>query len=194
MIAAVVLAAGLSQRMGRPKLNLSWGETTVIGRVIEVLQGAGIQRMVVVTGGNRREVEAALQEYAVQIVYNPAHQTGEMLSSLQAGLMSLEAGITAALVCLGDQPQIERKVVRGLVRLYHQKRGGLLVPSYQNRRGHPWILGRDYFADVLALQEGQTLRDFLNAHQTEIAYLEVDTPSVLADLDTPQDYAQLRPD
>lgn len=194
MIAAVILAAGRSQRMGQPKMTLPWGDTTVIGRVCEVLLGAGVAQQVVVTGGAHAEVVEALANFPVQVVFNGLFAQQEMLTSFQVGLRQLDEDIQAALVCLGDQPQIERRLVVRLMEEYEQSGAGLIVPSYQMRRGHPWLLDRSYWQEVLALESAYSLRDFLNQHQSEIHYLAVDSRSVLLDLDTPEDYQKMRPD
>lgn len=202
MIAAVILAAGQSQRMGRPKLNLPWGETTVIGQVVNVLGKSGVEELVVVTGGAQAAVQEALRgqlqegpyKDKLRLVYNELFERQEMLTSFQCGLRALGDPITAALVCLGDQPQIEPSVVEGLLDAYRHTSAALIVPSYRMRRGHPWLLGRAFWREVLALGPQDSLRDFLNRHQRDINYLEVDTESVLMDLDTPADYRAARPE
>jgi molybdenum cofactor cytidylyltransferase len=111
-----------------------------------------------------------------------------MLSSLQVGLSALPEDCEAALVALGDQPQIQPQVVVGLLERYRSSRSELVVPSYRMRRGHPWIVGRSLWSDIQALSPPQTLRDLLQDKAGQIDYLEVDTGSILADLDTPDDY------
>jgi molybdenum cofactor cytidylyltransferase len=199
MIAAVVLAAGLSRRMGAPKLALSWGQTSVIGQVVAVLQQAGVPEICVVTGSAHDQVEAALAGMPVRLVFNPRYEEDAMLLSLQVGLQALPQGCTAAFVVLGDQPQMEPQVVSALMELYRAKQERLIVPSFRPpglqspRRGHPWLVGRALWPALLALQPPQTLRDFLNAHAAQITYLAVQTDSILRDLDTPADYASQRP-
>jgi molybdenum cofactor cytidylyltransferase len=193
-VAAVVLAAGLSRRMGRPKMVLPWGETTVVGQVTAVLLAAGAQPVVVVTGGAVDEVTAALRDQTVRLVYNPEHANGEMLDSLRAGLRGLEAEISATLMALGDQPFIQPEVVRAIMARYAGARSRLIVPSFQLRRGHPWLIDRALWGELIAMPPGETMRDFLRRHADEIDYLNVETPSVIQDLDTPEDYAQSRPE
>jgi molybdenum cofactor cytidylyltransferase len=193
VIAAIVLAAGLSRRMGRPKLNLPWGETTVIEKVIETLHGGGAGQVVVVTGGAQAEVEPLASALGAQTVFNPRYAEDKMIFSLQVGLRNLEPEAEACLVALGDQPQIELEVVRRIVKAYRQTGGQLIVPSYQMRRGHPWLVGRANYSALLDLQPPATLRDFLEAHAAYITYLVVETPSILQDVDTPEDYDSQRP-
>lgn len=192
-IAAVVLAAGRSQRMRQPKMILPWGESTVIGRVVQVLSQAEIQPVIVVTGGARHQVEAALAGCAVQLVFNPRFAQEEMLVSLQIGLGALAEEVAAALVVLGDQPQIELEVVQSILARYRLTQSPLVVPSYHMRRGHPWLVERRLWRTIFELDSASTLRDFLNRYADQIQYLSVDTPSVLHDLDTPEDYQRERP-
>ncbi|HPH95159.1 MAG TPA: nucleotidyltransferase family protein [Anaerolineaceae bacterium] len=192
MIGAVVLAAGLSQRMGRPKMILPWGSSTVIGQVVDVLIQSGSMPVVVVTGGWQAEVEQALQGKLVQMVFNPDYANGEMLCSLQEGLRSLPAACEAALLALGDQPQIDPTTVRALLGAYRQKPAPVVMPSYQMRRGHPWLLRRDTWPEIWSLKPPQTLRDFLTKYKDAIQYVVVDTPLILEDMDTPEDYERLR--
>jgi molybdenum cofactor cytidylyltransferase len=192
-IAAVVLAAGLSRRMGRPKMVLPWGETTVIGQVVTVLATAGVADILVVVGGARQRVESALSGLPARLVYNPRYSEDQMAFSLQAGLSSLAGNVDAALVALGDQPQIQTHVVQAIVDAYRETRASLVIPSYRMRRGHPWMIARPLWEQVLALRPPETLREVLNAHADQIHYLTVDNDSVLRDLDTPSDYDRERP-
>ena len=192
MIAAVVLAAGQSKRMGSPKMILPWDDTTVIGRVITVLQEAGVTEICVVTGGAHKQVEAALKGSEVKTVYNPRFEQDEMAISLQVGLANLSVQAQAALVVLGDQPQIQPQVVCTIMQVYEAQQASLVVPSYQMRRGHPWLIDRALWPEVMALQPPRTLRDVLTALPERILYVPVDTDSVLRDLDTPEDYGRER--
>jgi len=187
-VAAVVLAAGQSKRMGKPKLVLPWGQDTVIGQVIRTLKHAGLEEIVVVTGSAAPLIEAALQGLGVRTLHNPDFADVEMLASCQMGLKALDARVEAALVVLGDQPQIEAGVVKSVLRLYAKSKPVLVVPSYQMHRGHPWLVARKLWPAILALQSQETLRDFLAQQAAHITYLPVESSSILQDLDTPADY------
>lgn len=187
-IAAVVLAAGQSKRMGSPKLVLPWGQDTVIGKVVHTLEEAGLDEIVVVTGSASPLIEAALQGFSVRTLHNPDFAYGEMLASCQMGFEALDTQVEAALVVLGDQPQIEAGVVKSVLRLYIKSKPVLVVPSYQMHRGHPWLVARKLWPAVLALQPQETLRDFLAQQAAQITYLPVKSSSILQDLDTPADY------
>lgn len=187
-IAAIVLAAGLSRRMGKPKLVLPWGERTVIGQVCYVLRQAGLDEILVVTGGARLEIEAALAGEPVRIVFNPRFERSEMIDSLKIGLASLSKDCATALVALGDQPQIHIEVVRQVLQVYRERGADLVVPSYRMKRGHPWLVARRFWDQILSQDAPLTLRDFLNRFEQHITYLPVDSDSILRDLDTPEDY------
>ncbi len=193
LIGAVVLAAGMSRRMGQPKMALPWGNTTVLGQVLSVLKQAALSEIVVVTGGNRETVEKLLIAHRVKTVFNEKYQNDHMLLSLQAGIRNLSKNISAAMVVLGDQPHLQLDVVRLLVDEYTESKPVLLAPSFQNRRGHPWILDRKLWDDLLSQRPPLTLRQWLQSHSREIKYLEVGTETIFRDLDTPEDYQRERP-
>ena len=193
MISAVILAAGQSKRMGQPKMLLPWGKSTVIGHVIYTFLTAEIEDVVVVTGGAREQVESAIRAYPVRIIHNPDYEAGEMLSSLQCGLRAVSEQAQAALIGLGDQPQVQEKSLQLIRGAYLANPTSLIVPSFQMRRGHPWLVLRSLWDEILELKPPESLRDFLNRHAHEIQYVSVDTPTILADLDTPQDYRKSRP-
>lgn len=193
-VVAVVLAAGESRRMGAPKMVLPWGQRTVIGQVVSVIREAGLHEIIMVTGGAETAVREALQGEAVQVVPNERNATGEMLSSVQTGLAAAISGTAqAALIVLGDQPQVQGEVIRHLLRRWQDTRSRIIIPSYQMRRGHPWLLPRSLWQEVMELPAGQTLRDFLNVNRDRIDYQPVENDSILLDLDTPDEYERQRP-
>jgi molybdenum cofactor cytidylyltransferase len=116
-----------------------------------------------------------------------------MLSSVKAGLKSLPTDTNAALIVLGDQPQIEVVVVEQIVEKYMSTKGRIIVPSYHRHRGHPWLVDRYYWEAISQLSLTITLREFLQEREEQILYVDVDTSSILEDLDTPQDYLNHRP-
>jgi len=158
VISAVVLAAGLSTRMGRLKLLLPYGEYTVIEQVVSVLLSSPVDEVLVVTGHERAAVEAALARWPVRTVFNPDYAVGEMLSSAQVGLRSMAADA--------------------------------YIPSYRMQAGHPVLIPRPFWPAILALPAGADLRSVWRAEGTRVQWVGVDTPSVLRDMDTPEDYEQ----
>ena len=198
MISAIILAAGESKRMGQPKMMLKWGNTTVLEHVISVFANAGVEDIIVVTGSAREEVKkvvsAAQTMYPVRSVFNAGFVKGEMLSSIQCGLRDLaEKDAGAALIALGDQPQVRGGSVRRVCEMFKETGSPLVVPSYHMRRGHPWLVERSLWGEILAMLAPQTPRDFLNARADQIKYVEVDDEGILADLDTPEQYRAHKP-
>ncbi len=189
---AIVLAAGLSRRMGAPKMLLPWGEKTVIEHTVTNLIRAGVSEIVVVTGGLHGHLTELLARYSVRFEFNPHFENGEMLLSFQVGLKVLTGACCAAFMVLGDQPGIPAALIRQLWQEYLQRHSGVTIPSYQFKRGHPWLVDRMHWNDILALQPPQTLRDFLRSHEQDIHYLVVESEAVLQDLDTPEDYRKLQ--
>jgi molybdenum cofactor cytidylyltransferase len=190
-VAAVVLAAGLSRRMGVLKLTLPWANTTVIEQVVATLKAATLRQIVVVTGHQSDEVERALIDAGTRCVLNPRYESGGMLSSIQIGFTAIEADVEAALICLGDQPQMEKATVQAL--LAEGQRNGwqrVVIPSYLMHAGHPIILPRALWTQILNTTE--SLRSVLRANRDLVDYLDVNTASILADLDTLDDYKQAR--
>lgn len=172
-----------------PKPLLPWGAGTVVEQIVSTLLAAGIRDVVVVTGHRQEAVESTLATYPVRCVFNSSYTSGEMLSSLQAGLRATPADQTGALVALADQPQLRRDVVERVAEAFTASgEQAIVVPSYQLRRGHPIVLPRWVWPEVLGLEPGATLRAVINRHAGAIHYLLVDTPSVLADMDTPEQY------
>ena len=193
MISVIILAAGQSRRMGQPKMLLTWGNFTVIEHVITTFLKAGIDDIVLVTGGAREQVEKVTAQYPIRRIYNGDYAKGEMLSSLQLGLTAMSAQVQAALIGLGDQPQVQERSVRLVCEAYRENKPQLVVPSFQMRRGHPWLVARPLWGELLELKPPESPRDFLNKHAGEIRYVGVNTPSILADLDTPEDYQKSHP-
>jgi molybdenum cofactor cytidylyltransferase len=192
MISAIILAAGESKRMGQPKMLLKWGETTVIRRVITTFRDAGVEDILVITGGARELVERAIGD-STSIIFNAKYARGEMLSSVQAGLAEMKPDATAVLIGLGDQPQVDARSVRLVMDAYQRTGASIVVPSYQMHRGHPWLVARVHWNTIMQMHAPDSTRDFLNQQSREICYVDIDSPSILQDLDTPEDYLNSRP-
>ncbi|HMZ06874.1 MAG TPA: nucleotidyltransferase family protein [Anaerolineales bacterium] len=187
MISAIILAAGKSTRMGQQKMLMPWGETTVIESVIQTLKLATINDIILVTNPT---IARQIPQQEIQVTVN---DTGEMIESLKTGLRALKPSAEAALICLGDQPQAEVGSVRSVCEAFHKSRSKLIFPSYQMRRGHPWLVARPLWNEILAVAAAQSPRDFLNSHASEIEYVTINTPTILQDIDTPEDYLKYKP-
>jgi len=151
-----------------------------------------VPRINVVTGYYASEVKPRIKPLGVQVVHNRSYRTGEMISSMKAGLRAMPDHMSAALIVLGDQPRLQPKVIYEILKAYSEGKGEIIAPRYQSQRGHPVLISRRYWPEFLSLRNSQAPRDVLNAHEDEIYYVEVDTDSVLHDVDTPSQYMQER--
>ena len=192
MIAAIVLAAGQSRRMGQPKLLLPWKDTTVLEHVLATLKVGSVDRRLVVTGHAGKAIQEAVRDREIIFISNDDYAQGEMLSSIQCGLRALGEEIEAALIVLGDQPQLRAGTVQAVLGAYRETRPGLVVPSHSHRRGHPWLADRALWPALLALSPAGTPREFLQAQADLIRYVEIADDSILRDIDTPEEYQRER--
>jgi molybdenum cofactor cytidylyltransferase len=193
MISAIVLAAGQSLRMGQQKMLMPWGQTYVIDQVISTLLEAGLNQINIVTGKSKDELKDVLKKYKIDYFFNKDFANGEMLVSVQVGLRGMKKESEAALIVLGDQPQLESRIVRLIIERYMENHHRIIVPSYKMHRGHPWLVDNSYWQEILGLKPLLTMHSFLNMHSEEIDYIVVNTPSVIQDLDTQRDYSHYKP-
>jgi molybdenum cofactor cytidylyltransferase len=188
-VGAIVLAGGQSSRMGQPKVLLPWANNqTIIEHIVTQLIRARVDHIAVVTGHYADRVKPLMKQMGVKVAHNRSHKTGEMLSSLKAGLRAMPDNVSAVLVVLGDQPRIQPKIIYQILAAYAEGKGSIIAPSFQMRRGHPILIDRRYWQEILKLPRKGAPRDVINKYQDQIHYITVDDDSVLRDVDTPADY------
>jgi molybdenum cofactor cytidylyltransferase len=190
MIWAVVLAAGESRRMGTQKLLLPFGDTTIVGAVVRTALASRAEQVLVVLGADREAVRGELAPRGVGFAVNEDFHLG-MLSSVQAGFRALPAAARAAVIMLGDQPFLAAPVVDAVIAAFETGGRGLVIPTFQGRRGHPVLIDLKYRKQVLAFDQADGLRRLMRAHPHDILEVEAGDANVLRDLDTPEDYAGL---
>lgn len=191
MIAAVLLAAGSSRRMGRPKLLLELAGEPLVRRAVRLAERSRVERIVVVVGPNRRELAEALRGTSAVLVDNPDHLTG-MASSLRVGLAALPPEVEAAVVLLGDQPFQRPEIVDRIVETYRATGKPIVVPVYGGRRGNPVLFDRSLFAEVAAQQGDQGGREVVTADPSRVATVEFESDRLQVDLDTWEEYLAAR--
>jgi molybdenum cofactor cytidylyltransferase len=192
-VGAVVLAAGTSSRMGEPKQLMHWGTKPMVRHVVDVLAQGGAQGrgIMVVVGAQRAAVETALVGTQAVPVFNPQFADGSMLRSLQVGLraaQSVEPRLEAALVALGDQPQLRPEVVRAVIARWCAGQALIVAPSFSGRRGHPILFDRAAWARVLEAPPAGSPREVLGEFSDRSEFVDAQDDSVLRDIDTPEDY------
>lgn len=185
-VTAVVLAAGASRRMGQVKQALPFGKSTVLGSVLDALQSSRVARTIVVLGHHADAARKAVGHRPVEEVVNPEPDRG-MLSSVQCGVAAVHDA-DAFLIALGDQPQLGSLVVDRLIDAAEGSSRSIFVPVYGGKRGHPLLLRAKYREEILSLQLSKGLNTLLAAHPDEIEEIEMDSPDILEDLDTPEEY------
>lgn len=187
-VAALVLAAGGSRRMGGGhKLTAPLGDRPLVAHAVDAALASRARPVVVVTGHEAEAVRGCLPGRDVVFVENPEWSTG-LASSLRAGLASLPDAVGGVLVCLGDMPRVQAATLDALLSAFTGP-AAIVVPAYQGRRGHPVLFGRGHFVEMARLTGDVGARELLERHPPRV--VAVDDPGVLVDVDTPADLAAL---
>ncbi|PWU20158.1 MAG: nucleotidyltransferase family protein [Candidatus Rokuibacteriota bacterium] len=189
MTAAVVLAAGLSRRMGQAKLLLPVRGSTVVWHTVQGVLGAGVKPVVIVTGREHEAIAQALVGVPVDIALNDHPEAGQA-SSIRAGVAALPAGAEAVLIVLGDQPFLDDRIIPALVAARSDTGKPIAAPRYRDGRGNPVLFSRSVFPELLEVRGDQGARAVVERDPDRVALVEFDF-SMPPDLDTPEDYERL---
>ena len=188
-VGAIVLAAGSSTRMGRPKLLLPWGHTSILGHLIEQWGSLRVAHIVVVCARGDEQILSELRRLRFRMedcIQNPTPEQG-MFGSIQcaARWLGWEHSLRHWAVILGDQPHLRLNTLRALLDFSMARTGTVCQPEWQGRRRHPVLLPKTA-VDKLARSDAADLKQFLLAY--EVATCELDDPGLDVDIDSPQDY------
>jgi molybdenum cofactor cytidylyltransferase len=190
VIAGVVLAAGLSRRMGRAKMLMPVDGRAIVRHAVESVLAGGVDSVWVVTGPDVEPVEAALAGLALQIVVNPAPEEGQA-SSLRAGIAALPASVDAVLIALGDQPALAPSIIPALLAARRTSPKLIVAPRYRDGQGNPVVFKREIFPELLRLTGDQGARPIIQKEPARVEWVELDLP-MPPDVDTPADYEKIR--
>ncbi|MGH6975273.1 MAG: NTP transferase domain-containing protein [Stellaceae bacterium] len=191
-IAAVVLAAGRSRRMGTVnKLLIGVDGKPMVRHAVDAALTAGLTPVVVVTGHERDKVAAALSGLPVTLVHNPDYAEG-LSTSLRAGLGALPWDTEGALICLADMPRVSAAELKRLAGAFDPREGrAIIVPTRHGKRGNPVLWARQFFAEMRAVAGDVGARHLIGAYPELVAEIEMESDGVLTDIDTPQALAKL---
>ena len=191
-IGAVVLAAGRSTRMAGPNKLLAEIRGRPLVRIAsEEALASGASPVIVVTGHQRPEIEKALGGLPVHLAHNPDFADG-LATSLKAGIRALPSDVDAAIVCLGDMPCIDPKLMRQLMAAFAPERGVLVVvPTFEGKRGNPVLWSRRFFPDLMAIEGDVGARHLIGRYGEAVVEVPV-AKGTLVDVDTPESLAELK--
>ncbi|KAF0238488.1 MAG: molybdenum hydroxylase accessory protein YgfJ [Prolixibacteraceae bacterium] len=187
---AIILAAGASTRMKRQKLLLSYNGKTIIETVVENVACSVNSKILIVLGSHREQIQEQLVNYQANFCVNENYMNG-MLSSVICGFSALPADAKAALIFLGDQPQIPPQVAGLVIETWLQSKKGIVMPTFNGRRGHPVLIETRYKTEIEKLDPNKGLRTLSEKFKDDVIEVECDVPEILRDIDTPEEYEEI---
>jgi molybdenum cofactor cytidylyltransferase len=193
MVVGIILAAGASSRMGRPKALLPIGDDTFVTRVCRTLLQAGVDDLVVVAGAEHGDVAEAvsLAGLPARVVENPRRDEGQ-LSSVLAGLAVADRpGVDAVLVHLVDAPLVHPDTARAVLGAFFRTHAPVVRPSVAGRHGHPVLFARRVFDDLRRADPSIGAKAVVRARAAEVCEVPVEDEGACQDIDTPEDFARL---
>jgi len=187
MLSAILLAAGESKRMGKPKQLMPLGKSTLLEQAIDNLLNSSVDETIVVLGHKAQEITKTIANKPVKIVLNPDYRQG-MSTSIIAGLILVDPRSHAVMLALGDQPLVASQTINQLIEAFNKHNKGIAVPTYRGRRGHPIIFDIRYKAELFKLKGDIGGREIIQNHPKDVFKVAVDSESVISDIDTQEDY------
>ncbi len=187
MISAIVLAAGKSERMGRPKALLPLRGHTFLENILEAISHTSIGETLVVVGHHREEIEKQIKLPAA--VFNRDYEKG-MITSLQAGIRALSWDASGAFLFLVDHPMIEPATIEAMI--MHLAPGRIILPTYQGRRGHPVLFAPEILEEIIKLAPSEGANAVVHKDPRRVVEVSVNSPGILVDIDTPEQFEKLK--
>lgn len=190
-ISAILLAAGKSTRMGKPKQLMPFGESTILEQAVDNFLGSGVSEVIVVIGHKAEEVREILAAKPVKLVVNPDYEQG-MSTSIIAGLKRVDNQAKAVTLALGDQPLIDSQTINKLIDEFDKSSKGIVIPTYQGKRGHPVIFDMKYKGELLKIRGDIGGREIIREHPDDVLEVAVRSEGVCIDIDTADSYSSGR--
>lgn len=187
-VAAIVLAAGQSKRMGaQNKLLADMGGRPMVSHIVDTVLASNTGSVMVVVGHDSEKIEAALSQQDVRFVQNPDYEAG-LSASLCAGIAAVPGATDGALILLGDMPDVMPQTINSLCSAFDAGGGEkICIPVFEGKRGNPIVLPRWIFSEVAEVSGDKGARDLIAAHSQDIIEVTVDDSGVLRDVDQPED-------
>jgi molybdenum cofactor cytidylyltransferase len=183
-ISAIILAAGESKRMGRPKQLMPLGDSTILERTVDNFLGSKVSEVLVVLGHKAEDMVKLIAKRPVTITVNPDYRAG-MSTSIVAGLSLVSDRSEGVILALGDQPFVDSQTINQLIEAFGAHTKGIVIPVYQGRRGHPIIFSKEHRGELLKLKGDIGGRDIISQHPDDVLEVVVNCEGVLIDIDTP---------
>jgi molybdenum cofactor cytidylyltransferase len=190
MISGVVLAAGRSSRLGRPKQLLDLGGQPLLSRILQNAIASDLDEVVLVLGHEAARIANDVGEWGHRVVINPDYADGQSTSVLR-GLASVDPATEAIIFLLGDQPQVSPEVIDTLIRRFRESGSRIVQPAYGGKRGNPVLIARELFPELAEIRGDKGARDLLAAHRAEIITVPISAGPPPRDIDTEEDYRSL---
>jgi molybdenum cofactor cytidylyltransferase len=191
MIVAVVLSAGESSRMGRPKALLPIDGQTFIERIVAALKQTAVGKVIIILGHKAGELKPLIEHLPAEILVNPDYKLGQ-LSSLQVAVrcLQMDTACDGMLVHLVDHPYLDPPLVNEIIRRFYESKKLIVVPRCGGKRGHPVIFSRQLFEELLSAPMDQGAKAVVNAHRDDTLEIDTDEAGITVDIDTPELYRQ----
>jgi len=184
---AIILAAGASTRMQKQKLLLPFKGKTIIETVVENAARSVNSNIMVVLGSHHEQISRQIENYNIKLCVNKNYQDG-MLSSAICGFRALPEEAKAALIFLGDQPQIPSLVANLVIEAWQKSGKGIVIPTVKGRRGHPVLIETRYIPEIEKLDPEKGLRTLSGKYRNDVYEMKCLVPEILRDIDTPEEY------
>ncbi len=192
--AGVILAAGMSRRLGRPKQLLPLQNKCLLQWVVEAALGSKLERVVLVLGHRAQAIAAAMEDHLrhprLDIVNNEHYMEG-MGQSLRAGLLEVKDRFPSAMFLLGDQPLMDSGTIDLLLERFWDSGKEICVPVHEGMRRNPTIFGQRYYEQLLAIEGDQGARHLIEANPENVLYVEIRNSSLFVDVDTEENLKEL---
>ncbi len=184
---AIILAAGKSTRMQKQKLLLPFNGETIIEKVVKNAVHTVGKKVVVVLGSHGNEIKKQISKEEPIFCINQNYDEG-MLSSVICGFRTLPEDADAAIIFLGDQPHIPASVPLQLIQKWNLTQKGIVIPTFEGKRGHPVLIETKYKSQIEHLDQEQGLRNLMEKFSSDICETACNAPEIIRDIDTPSDY------